>query len=187
MELVCTALTGRHAFAAAACLFALGAGLAGCRHVSPGPGKATDTSRIVIETSEKTRRAAAAIGGEAAARPNVRMVSGATESEVGIAFYPGARLTSSQLVRVGTDLTAGAELITQDAYQDVLDFYRDRYASPELKVVEQDAASGRFTLLNWRDPQGNYTVGLRRDDQRKQTTITLARVKSGKKRRPAAP
>jgi len=148
--------TGRRALLAAACLFLL----AGCRAPAPEAAKSAADSRIVIETSDKSPKAAS---------PDVRLVSGASEAEVGIAFYPGARLTSSQLVREGTDLTTGAELMTQDAYQDVLDFYRERYASPELK------------LLNWRDPQGNYTVGLTRDNERKRTIITLARIKSSKK------
>ncbi len=160
--------TGRRALLAAACLFLL----AGCRAPAPEAAKSAADSRIVIETSDKSPKAAS---------PDVRLVSGASEAEVGIAFYPGARLTSSQLVREGTDLTTGAELMTQDAYQDVLDFYRERYASPELKVVQQEASGGKLTLLNWRDPQGNYTVGLTRDNERKRTIITLARIKSSKK------
>ncbi len=172
--------------AAAVCLLVLAGAFAGCRQRSSEAEGAASGSRIVIETSNKVRQAAAQ-GRKTGSRPDVRMVAGATEAEVGIAFYPGARVTSSQLVREGSDLTAGAELVTRDPYREVLDFYRLRYDSPELKLVEQEMSGGKLTLLNWRDPQGNYTVGVRRDDKRKQTTITLARVKSARRPHQAHP
>lgn len=179
-------LQAGRAVAALVCLLTLTAALAGCRQPASPGDKSASSSRIVIETSDQARQSAGA-GRRAGSRPDVRLVSGATEAEVGIAFYPGARLTSSQLVREGNDLTAGAELVTKDPYRDVLDFYRHRYASPELKLVEQEVSDGKLTLLNWRDPQGNYTVGVRRDEKRKQTTITLARVKSARKPRQVSP
>jgi hypothetical protein len=168
----------------AACALLVGAVLAGCHQRPVEAPKAADTgSRIVIESSDKARKAARTARQALPSKRDVRLVQGATAAEVGVAFYPGATVVSSQFVREGADITAGAELTTKDPYQEVVDFYRNRYGSPELKVVQQDLPTGKMTLLNWRDPEGNYTVGLRRDDDAKQTTITLAKVRSGRKPR----
>lgn len=110
-------------------------------------------------------------------------MAGATAAEVGIVFYPGATVVSSELVKENLSLTAGAKLTTRDPYQQVVDFYTARYRSPGLKLKLTEGAAGKTTWLNWRDSEGNYTVALWRDDAHKQTVITLARVKGS--RRPA--
>jgi hypothetical protein len=156
------------------------AALVGCLRPRPAvtpPGE--HQPRIVIETSSP--RGAPATPKQPGGR-SVLMIEGATAGEVGVAFYPGARVTKSQVAKTNGDLTAGAELTTTDSYQRVVDFYRQRYQCPELKVVAPAAAGGKLTLLNWQDVKGNYTVGVKRDDKAKCTVITLAKVKSPRRR-----
>jgi hypothetical protein len=150
------------------------AALAGCARpkavVTP---PAEPQPRIVIETSKPKGALATA---KQPGRRSVLMIEGATAAEVGVVFYPGARVTKSQVANTNGGVTAGAELTTTDDYQKVVDFYRQRYQCPELRVKVTDTRGGKLTLLNWQDLKGNYTVGVKRDDQAKRTVITLAKV-----------
>lgn len=156
----------------------LAVALGGCRGKEPAAPTPAAAPRIVIESA---RKAVAEATKHTPTGQDLRLIAGATAEEVGIAFYPGATVASSELVKNNNSLTAGAKLTTRDPYQQVLDFYRARYKSPELKEKQSEGPEGKTTWLNWRDPQGNFTIAVWRDDAHKQTVITLARIKSNKR------
>lgn len=154
---------------------ALLAPLVGCRQAPPPVKEPPFPPRIVIESSRgKPNEPPRPVPPGGA----VKLISGANATEVGIDFYPGSTISKSESITKNGETTAAAELTTKDDYAKVVAFYRARYASPELKVVEQTVNRGKLTLLNWRDPEGNFTVGIRRDDVKHQTIVALAKVKA---------
>lgn len=101
---------------------------------------------------------------------------GATDKDLGIAFYPGAKVNKSGLVEGPKGAIAGAELQTTEPYANVVKFYRTKYTAlkPSLQTVDDPA--GTTTMLNWQDMRGNYTVVIKRDNVGKRTVVTLAKT-----------
>ncbi|MEN6644813.1 MAG: hypothetical protein ABFE08_20435 [Armatimonadia bacterium] len=123
-------------------------------HIKITPSKPSRTSRVTpVETKE-----------------------GATEAEVGLAFYPGATVNQSSYLRDKKGFISGAELVTHDGYVDVVNFYRLKYQSKQPKELVHKAEQEQSTALNWQDAHGNYTIVVRQDMKAKQTVITLAKT-----------
>jgi hypothetical protein len=101
---------------------------------------------------------------------------GATDKELGIAFYPGAKVNKSGLVEGPKGNIAGAELQTTEPYASVVKFYRDKYATQKPSLQTVDDPAGTITMLNWQDMRGNYTVIIKRDNAGKRTVVTLAKT-----------
>jgi hypothetical protein len=100
---------------------------------------------------------------------------GATAQEVGIEFYPGAKMQTSSLVRDARGVTAAVKLVTRDSYTDVTYFYLDEYSS-KAKIVNLDSQEGRSLALNWQAPGATFTVDIKQDPVGKQTLIHLVRL-----------
>lgn len=103
---------------------------------------------------------------------------GATEKDLGIAFYPGAKVNKSGLVEGPKGAIAGAELQTTEPYAKVVKFYRSKYAAQEPSFQTSDDPAGTTAMLNWQDLRGNYTVVIKRDNAGKRTVVTLAKTSS---------
>ncbi|MGE5531339.1 MAG: hypothetical protein ACM3VW_04385 [Bacteroidota bacterium] len=101
---------------------------------------------------------------------------GLTEEELGIAYYPGAKVNKSGLMQGAKGAVGGAELQTTKPYADVVKFYRDRYQPQKPTVKSLSDPAGATTILNWQDMRGNYTVVIKRDNAAKQTVVTLAKT-----------
>ena len=107
----------------------------------------------------------------------------ATAQEVGIDFYPGAKVDTSSLGRDARGVTAAVKLATRDSYTDVTHFYLDKYGR-RAKIVNLDGKEGRSLALNWRAPGATLTVDIKQDAVGKQTLIHLVRL-TGTKAPPA--
>jgi hypothetical protein len=101
---------------------------------------------------------------------------GLTEQELGIAYYPGAKVNKSGLVQGAKGAIAGAELQTAKPYGDVVSFYRSKYQAQKPTVKSLADPAGPTTIINWQDMRGNYTVVIKRDNAGKQTVVTLAKT-----------
>lgn len=101
---------------------------------------------------------------------------GLSEAELGIAYYPGAKVNKSGLLQGARGAVAGAELQTAKPYADVVSFYRGKYQAQEPTVKVLDDPAGPTTIINWQDMRGNYTVVIKRDNAGKQTVVTLAKT-----------
>ncbi|MHB8995956.1 MAG: hypothetical protein ACYC63_11990 [Armatimonadota bacterium] len=101
---------------------------------------------------------------------------GLTEEELGIAYYPAAKVNKSGLVQGAKGAVAGAELQTEKPYAEVVNFYRGKYQAHKPTVKALDDPAGPTTILNWQDMRGNYTVVIKRDNAGKQTVVTLAKT-----------
>ncbi len=99
----------------------------------------------------------------------------ATAQEVGILFYPGAKVQTSSLVRDARGITAVVKLSTRDAYVDVAHFYQAKYAGL-AQMTNLDSKEGRSLALNWRAPGATFTVDIKQDLAGKQTLIHLVRL-----------
>jgi hypothetical protein len=103
----------------------------------------------------------------------------ATAQEVGIDYYPDARVVTSSLVRDGRGVTAAVKLTTRDPYDDVSHFYLNKYGQ-DARIVRLDDASGRSVAINWRTPSATFTVDVKQDLAGKQTLIHLLRLTGAK-------
>lgn len=101
---------------------------------------------------------------------------GATEKDLGIVFFPAAKVNKSGLVQGPKGAIAGAELQTTEPYAKVVKFYRSKYAAQAPSVQTLDDPAGTSTMLNWQDLRGNYTVIIKRDNAGKRTVVTLAKT-----------
>lgn len=123
-------------------------------HIKITPAKPSRTSKITpVETRE-----------------------GATEAEVGLAFYPGATVSRSNYLRDKKGFISGAELLTTDSYVEVVNFYRLKYQSQHPKELVRKGEREQSTALNWQDAHGNYTILVRQDAEAKRTVVTLAKT-----------
>jgi hypothetical protein len=111
-----------------------------------------------------------------AAPGQMTVQQGLTEEELGIAYYPGAKVNKSGLMQGAKGAVAGAELQTANPYAEVVKFYRDKYQAQKPTVKSLPGSAGATTILNWQDMRGNYTVIIKRDDAAKQTVVTLAKT-----------
>ena len=136
--------------------------LGACR---PTPNGATvPGGTIRIETAEQ----------DPAQRTTVQQ--GVTSAELGLAYYPGAQVNTSQLTTDAKGRVGGAELQTTDPYAQVVLFYRQTYERVRPVVRTRDDPGGATTMMNWQDAHGNYTVVIQRDEAGHRTVITLART-----------
>lgn len=143
-------------------------GLCACVLLSACGHRATSTPPgqpyIRIEPSKKTPDSA------------LTVQQGLGEKELGIAFYPGAKVNKSGLVEGPKGKIAGAELQTTEPYARVVGFYRSRYAAKHPQERRARQAGETTAILNWRDDGGNCTVVIKRLEARKCTVVTLART-----------
>jgi len=100
----------------------------------------------------------------------------ATPQEMEIAFYPGAQVETSSLVRGARGMTGAVTMATRDAYAEVLGFYRRQYEPRGAKVVDLSGPDGRATAINWQTRSGNCTVTIKQDMAAKRTIISLVRT-----------
>jgi len=101
---------------------------------------------------------------------------GATDRDLGIAFYPGAKVKKSGLVEGPKGNIAGAELQTTEPYASVVKFTADNNATRKPPFQTRHEPAGPITMFNWQDMRGNYTVVIKRDNAGKQTVVTLAKT-----------
>lgn len=107
----------------------------------------------------------------------------ATEREVGMAFYPGATVQSSSLVRDGRGVTAVVKLATREGYAPVTQFYLNKYGRLG-KIVNLDGKEGRSLAINWGAPGATFTIDIKQDLAGKQTLIHLVRLTGSKDPKP---
>lgn len=143
------------------CLLALPIVLTSCRS---GEDVASEGSHIRIETGT-----ADGAGGKTAS-------GAATSEELGIAFYPGAHVKDSTLMRTAEGVTGAVKLETTDAYDEVLRHYRTQCAPQLPRVVKLDSAEGKGSAINWQTPHGNFNVVIKQDLTRRRTLIHLVRT-----------
>ena len=143
------------------CLLALPIAMTSCRS---GDEPAAEGSHIRIETAMPDSSPA----GKASS-------GGATAEELGIAFYPGAHVKDSTLMRTAEGVTGAVKLETTDAFDEVLRYYRTQCAPQLPRVVKLDSAEGRGSAINWQTPHGNFNVIIKQDLARRRTLIHLIR------------
>jgi hypothetical protein len=110
-------------------------------------------------------------------KTTVKVNQGASEQEVGIPFYPGAKATQTAAVS-GQEAGSFTQvmLTTPDSVDQVKAFYQKQFPKAET-AMDMQSPSGRMVHMSVKEGELQKVIQINRDNNAKETQILLYRAR----------